>query len=319
MEAARQLQYVPSASAASLKSGKTGVVGVVVPYLTRWFFAHLIDGAEARLRADGYHILLFNIGVRGPDRARVLDPQLLGRRLDAVLVLSADLEPAEIRTLRDLRAPIVTVGLDLPGCPWVGIDDAAAADTAMTYLLGLGHRRVAYIGGNPRDDIHVATAHRRWAGVQRAAARYGVTLTSGSHVFGNWTVRGGIDAAAGLLGGPELPTAVLAASDEMALGVLFEARRRGICVPGELSVVGIDDHEMSFMHGLTTVRQDVAEQGRAAAGLLLAALTGCGLPEQQEVVLPTELVIRDSTAPPAGSPLNGESLLPVGELAARPT
>ena len=302
LAAAQQLQYVASPSASSLKSGKTGVVGVVVPFLTRWFFTHLMDGAEARLRQDGYHILLFNIGGRGTPRAHVFDQQLLAKRLDALLVLSADLDPPEVAMMRALQLPIVTVGLDLAGCDRVGIDDVAAADAAMTHLLDLGHERIAYIGGNPGDDVHIATAVQRWLGVERALRRRGLPIDPAYHVFGDWTVSGGMAQGGRLLDLPSPPTAILAASDEMAIGVLVEARRRGVGVPAELAVIGIDDHEMSITHGLTTIKQDVPEQGRAAAELLLTALAHGELRPRRQLMLPTQLVVRSSTAPVVAGP-----------------
>jgi LacI family repressor for deo operon, udp, cdd, tsx, nupC, and nupG len=298
--AAQELQYVASPSAASLKSGKTGVIGVIVPFLTRWFFTNLLDGAETLLRQDGYHILVFTIGSRGDQRTQVLDHQLLGKRLDGVLVLSADLDRHEVDLLDGLRVPVVTVGLDLPGYARVGIDDVRVADTAMSHLIGLGHRRIGYVGGNPAEDIHIATAVNRLAGVTQALHRHGLRLDARHTSHGDWTVHGGVAYAERLFAQEVRPTAVLAASDEMAIGVLYAARRAGLDVPGDLSVMGIDDHEMSFTHELTTVRQQVREQGQAAGRLLLDALCAGGRTVRREVILPTELVERASTAPPAG-------------------
>lgn len=300
LAAAVELRYVPSPHAASLKSGKTGVIGVVVPFLTRWFFAHLIDGAETLLRQDGYHLLVFNVGERGAQRTLVLDQQLLAKRLDGVLVLSADLDLPEVALLEALGLPIVTVGLDLPHRDRVGIDDQQAADVAMTHLLDLGHRRIAYVGGDPAEDVHMATAVSRMAGVRAAAARADVALAPDLLLHGDWTLRGGVEVGHRLLARRHPPTAVLAASDEMAIGILHAARCRQVSVPGCLSVVGIDDHEMSFTHDLTTVRQQVREQGRAAAMLLLEALSGRSAGARRDVIVPTELVLRGSTAPPAG-------------------
>jgi DNA-binding LacI/PurR family transcriptional regulator len=295
--AAAELKYVASPHAASLKSGKTSVIAVVVPFLTRWFFAQLMDGAESVLRTHGYHLLLFTIG-HGEQRTQVLDEQLLGKRVDGLLVLNADLDPAEVALLRGLQLPLVTVGLDLPGADRVGIDDESAADAAMTHLLELGHTCVAYIGGDPAEDIHMATAIDRLAGVRAALDRRGVAVSPSYFKHGDWTVRGGVAVADELLDLPRPPTAVLAASDEMAIGVLYAARRRGVAVPGELSVMGIDDHEMSFTHDLSTVRQQVPEQGMEAAELLLDALSGRGRSRRRQVILPTELVQRGSTAAP---------------------
>jgi DNA-binding LacI/PurR family transcriptional regulator len=293
--AAAQLKYVPSPHAASLKSGKTGVIGVVVPFLTRWFFASLIDGAESLLRLEGYHLLLFNVGERGELRTTVLDDQLLAKRVDGVLVLNADLDGHEVALLQGLGLPLVTVGLDLASCDRVGIDDVAAADTAMSYLLELGHRRIAYVGGDPAQDRHLATAENRLAGVRAALGRAGVDLSPELLLHGDWTVDGGVRAAERLLSRGTAPSAVLAASDEMAIGVLHAARRYGCKVPDDLSVMGIDDHELSFTHELTTVRQQVREQGKAAAMLLLDALAGRSPGARRDVILPTELIRRGST------------------------
>jgi DNA-binding LacI/PurR family transcriptional regulator len=134
--------------------------------------------------------------------------------------------------------------------------------------------------------------------VRAAAARAGVALESDLLLHGDWTVRGGVAAGEQLLARRHPPTAVLAASDEMAIGILHAARCRHVSVPGGLSVAGIDDHEMSFTHDLTTIRQQVREQGRAAALLLLDALAGRSPGARRDVILPTELVQRGSTAAP---------------------
>ena len=296
LAAAAELSYVPSPHAASLKSGKTSVIGVVVPFLTRWFFANLIDGADQVLRQHGYHLLVFNVGDHREQRTLVLDQQLLAKRLDGLLVLSADLDPAEVALLQSLRLPVVTVGLDLPSYDRVGIDDVAVGDLSMSHLIELGHRRIGYIGGNPEEDVHIATAVNRLAGVRAALERAGIPEEDLCFLHGDWTVRGTIPVADQMLAGRRRPNAVLAASDEMAIGVLCAARARGIDVPGQLSVMGIDDHDLSFTHDLTTVRQQVREQGQAAATMLLAAFNARGPGQRREMVLSTELVRRGSTA-----------------------
>jgi LacI family repressor for deo operon, udp, cdd, tsx, nupC, and nupG len=296
LAAAQELSYVASPSATSLVSGKTSVVGVVVPFLNRWFFSSVLDGTEQLLRQHGYHLLLFNVG-RGSARTLMLDQRLLWKRVDALLVLSADLEPEEVALLAALHVPLVAVDVDLPGWDRVGIDDRHAAELATEHLLDLGHRRIAYVGGNPEEDVHLATALDREAGVVAALSRRGLELDSACRVRGDWTVRGGRDAGERLLSLPQPPTAVVAASDEMAIGVLCAARERGRIVPRDLSVVGIDDHDLAFTHDLTTVAQPVHEQGRLAAQLLLDALAETGPHQRQVRNLPVELVVRGSTAP----------------------
>ena len=303
LHAAAELGYVASPTAATLASGRTGVVAVVVPFLQRWFFAALLGGTEERLRQSGYHVLLFAVGLRASHRTLILDQALLGKRVDAVLVLSADLEPEEVAVLDGLGVPVVSVGVELGRGDRVGIDDRAAARLALAHLLGLGHQRVALVGGTPAEDVHTATAVERRAAVLQGLSEAGLALPAELDLECDWTVEGGRRVGRGLLALPEPPTAVLAASDEMAVGVLLAARELGVAVPGALSVVGIDDHEMAVTHDLTTVAQPVREQGVAAAELVVAALqrpASPGGPDRRELLLPISLVVRGSTACPAG-------------------
>lgn len=294
LAAATALQYVASPTAASLASGKTWVVGVVAPFLNRWFFAHVLDGSEELLRQHGYHVQLFNVGTRASTRTLMLDQRLLAKRLDAILVISADLEPQEVELLDALALPIVTVGLDLPDRDRVGIDDVAAARTATGHLIGLGHRHLGYVGGDPGNDVHSATALDRLAGFREATRE--LQVDPAFLLSSDWTVAGGIAAGHRLLALPEPPTAILAASDEMAIGVLVAARARGRAVPGGLSVAGIDDHEMAMTHDLTTIAQPIRELARTAVQLLLDAIAAPAARTRCVTILPTRLVVRGSTA-----------------------
>ena len=150
--------------------------------------------------------------------------------------------------------------------------------------------------------MHVATAVERGAGVRRAVRAARLPRSALHEAAGDWTVAGGLRAGRDLLSRDPRPTAVLAASDEMALGVLMAAREAGLRVPQDLSVAGVDDHELSHTHALTTVAQPVEQLGEAAAGLVVAALTpGQRADRGRRVVrLPTQLVVRGTTAPPAG-------------------
>jgi DNA-binding LacI/PurR family transcriptional regulator len=218
--------------------------------------------------------------------------------MDGVLVLSADLEPSELSVLADLRVPIVTVGVGLKPWPRVGIDDARTAEIAVDHLLGLGHRRIGYVGGNTAGDVHPASAVDRRAGFLRALHRRGIAEDPHLLLDSDWTVAGGVAAGEFLLGLDVPPTAVLAASDEMAIGVLCAARWAGRSIPADLSVVGIDNHQLAFAHDLTTVAQPVADQGTAAGERLLRAMNGAAAGDGESINLATQLVVRASTGPP---------------------
>ena len=300
LAAALRLDYTASPTATSLATGRTGVVGVLAPFLSRWFFAHALDGVEHTLRTHGLHLLLLNVGSRPSTEPLLLDEVRLRKRVDAVLVVSCDLGVPEVAMLTALRVPVATVGVDVDPWDLVGVDDAAAGDAAMTHLLTLGHRRLAYVGGDVEQDVHVATAVQRLEGVRRALRRAGVDPDCVQDLVGDWTIAGGLAVGGQLLDQPTPPTAVLAASDEMAIGVLMAARQRGVRVPQELSVMGVDDHELAWTHDLTTVAQPVEALGTAAAQLVVDALAtgapGPGRP-RRVVTLATSLVVRGSTGP----------------------
>lgn len=295
METARRLGYVPSPSAAGLASGQTRTVAVIVPWVTRWFFAAVVQGAEQVLRERGYDLLLYNLAGDESARHRVFETSLLTKRVDAVLVLSLKPSPDELARLGLLGRPVTIVGADVPGWATVRIDDEQAARSATAHLAALGHERIAYVGGAVEGVLDFTAPAARVAGYRGALADAGLVHDHSLETDGEFSVAGGARAARDLLSRDDPPTAIFAASDEMAFGVLRVAREMGLRVPEDLSVIGIDDHEMSEIFDLTTIAQPVHEQGRVAAQQVLAGLSGeRWVPEQ--VVLPTQIVVRRTTA-----------------------
>ena len=299
MESALRLGYVPSPSAAGLASGQTRTVAVIVPMVTRWFFAAVVQGAEEVLRERGYDLLLYNLAGDASARHRVFATSLLTKRVDAVLVLSLKPTDEELDRLSRLDRPVTIVGADMPGWATVRIDDRDAAATATAHLVSLGHRRVAYIGGATEGVLDFTAPTARLAGFRCTLEAAGISPAPELEQDGEFTIAGGERATRTLLALPEPPTAIFAASDEMAMGVLRAARELGVRVPEDLSVIGLDDHELADYFELTTVAQPVYEQGRVAAMQVLAALAH-GDWQPTQVILPTELVVRRTTAPPAG-------------------
>jgi LacI family transcriptional regulator, repressor for deo operon, udp, cdd, tsx, nupC, and nupG len=199
LAAAAELRYVASPSAASLASGQTNAIGVVAPFVNRWYFAAIVHSAEERLRKAGYDLLLYSLGAEAQERHRAFSGTLLRKRVDAVLVLGLQPTAEEVAALAAVGGPVAVVGVDVPG----------------------------------------------WA---------------------------------------------------MAMGAVQATRRAGLRVPQDVSVIGIDDHEMAVLLDLTTVAQPVVAQGVLAAEMILTALTN---PEQplSAVTLPTELIVRGTTGP----------------------
>ena len=296
LRAAAELHYVPSPAASRLASGRTHAVGVIVPFDTRWFFSEVLTGVEAALREEGYDLLLYNVG-DADGRTRFFSTMPLLRRVDAVLAVASSLDQAEQDALRSLRVPLAVVGGLMPGFTRVGVDDRGGAVMAVRHLVLLGHRDIVMISGEPDDPVGRATTAARRAGFEAVLAEAGIG-TADRVIAEPWGVSGGMRAVERLLARRTLPTAIFAEADEMALGALQVLRRAGLDVPGRVSVVGFDDHEMAPAGDLTTIAQPVRRQGELAAGWLLSVLAGREQDGPVELVLPTRLVVRGTTGPP---------------------
>lgn len=298
--AALELGYVVSSNASSLATGRTKNIGVVVPFLTRWFYSSVVDGAERALLGHGYDLTLYNLSGGGEERRSVFEHFLLRKRVDAVIAISLELTPDEVSRLLAMNKPIVGVGGPLPGVRTLSVADVELARLATEHLLSLGHRSIGHIGGTKESemDFHVPTNRR--AGYEAALEANGISVDPELFQAADFTLQGGYSAAKQLLGNPrKRPTAVFAASDEMAIGTILAARDMGLSVPADISVIGIDDHELAEFFGLSTVAQFPAEQGRKAVEILMDQLhparSGLGA---GNTPLDYELIVRSSTARP---------------------
>ncbi|MFN3865489.1 MAG: LacI family DNA-binding transcriptional regulator [Demequina sp.] len=309
--AARELDYVVSASASSLASGKNRNVGVVLPFIDSWFFIAVLKGIQRALADAGYDLTLYhldpNIGMdqppeENPRRRRLFDEFLRRGRVDALIAVSLELNRAELDSLNAINKPVVGIGGPLPGIQTLSLDDHEVARLAVDHLLALGHRNIAHLAGDQdfEIDFHLP-AHRR-AGWEEALADAGITPDPLMLRSADFTIAGAYDATLQLLGDPRVhPTAIFAASDEMAIGALLAARDLGRSVPGDLSIIGIDGHDLSAFFGLTTVDQFPEVQGRHAVDIVLHQLDG-DRPQPGDEALPYELVVRKSTGPAPHAP-----------------
>lgn len=296
--AAAGLGYVVSASASALASGRAENVGVVVPLLDHWFFAAVLDGMASELARSGYDMTLYNLTGDRAQRRGLFATSLRRGRVDALVVLSVALTDGERDQLADLGLPVV--GLGVPGEVPISlrVDDDAVGRVATQHLLDLGHRDIAHIGlslGTHALDIPT----RRRRGFE--AAMHAAGISPPRFEAADFTVFGGYAAALRLLKDTDAgacPTAIFAASDEMAIGAIFAARELGLDVPGDLSVVGVDGHELGLLMGLTTIDQFPHAQGERAGRAVLGALGVGDQKPDASTSLPFELVTRSSTAPP---------------------
>jgi DNA-binding LacI/PurR family transcriptional regulator len=298
---AADLGYVVSRSASSLASGRTMTVGVVTPYICRWYYATLIVAVERELRRFGYDALLVGVGASMTDGDEPFRPDVLRGRVDGLVILTAPLTGQELDGVRRLTVPLVFVGAGTTGTMSVRVDDLAIGRTATEHLLALGHRHIAYVGGDPDDRRNLAAPLDRRAGWLSALRSAGIDPPAAYAEVSDFTADTGRQAAERLLSLTPRPTAVFAASDDIAFGVLSAARAAGLSVPDDLSVIGVDDHELSATLGLTTIAQPVAEQGRLAAQLVLGVIAGDRTRRHEQLLVETRVVGRTSTAPPGDS------------------
>lgn len=293
---ADELGYVVSSSASGLASGRTRNVGVVVPFLSSWFYTTVIEGAQSVLLAHAYDLTLYNLHGDGDERRTVFEQSLLRKRVDAVIAVSLELTEDELSRLHQINKPIVGVGGPLPGVPSLVIDDEGVARLATEHLIALGHRQIAHLGGDVGSELDFHVPSHRRVGYESALTAAGIPVDPRLFVPTEFSIEGGYRSAKQLLGNPSLHiTAIAAASDEMAIGAILAARDLGLTVPRDLSVVGIDDHELSDLFSLTTVAQYPERQGAMAAEMLMHQLDGSGAVPDAAVPIEYDLVVRGST------------------------
>lgn len=296
LEVIRALEYRPSSVAQNLSLKRTLVVGVVLPFLTQASSIERVRGIVTALASSPYDLALYD--VESADRKQRAF-RLLGdaHHTDGLLVVSLVPPDEEVRRLRVGTIPCVLVDARHDGLPSVVVDDVAGGEIATRYLLELGHRRIAFVGDKPPDPFRFHSSRDRTTGYERALESAGVPIRPEYVRAGTQSRHVARSIADELLRLPDPPTAVFAASDLQALGVLEAARALQVDVPDQLSVIGFDDIEIASYVGLTTVRQQLFESGRRGAELLLQALAGQPPPARVET-LPLDLVVRGTTGPP---------------------
>jgi LacI family repressor for deo operon, udp, cdd, tsx, nupC, and nupG len=293
---AEQYHYVISPDASGLARGTTGRVGLVVPHMSRWFFGTMVEALEAVFRRADIDVLLYHVGDRR-DRQEFFQRLPARRKVDALVVVGFPIEEAERQRLELLDVHVVAAGGQNADYPHVSIDDLNAGTQAVGHLVSLGHRAIAMIEAVDPDQSPSPS--------QRSAAYYtlleeaGIPIDPRLVVQVDWGGVQGAEAMGQLLSLRSRPTSVYAHSDEVALGAIRTIRRAGLRIPEDISVVGIDDHPLARLTDLTTVGQPVWEQGRRTAELVLSLLEGG--PANSSVTLPTRLVVRRTTTPPAAT------------------
>jgi DNA-binding LacI/PurR family transcriptional regulator len=293
---ARQVNYVVSPEASRLASRAIGRVAIVVPHIDRWYFGAMVAGLEQVLSEAGLDVLLYHVS--GPeDRRRFFEQLPARRKAEAVVVVAFPVTDAERHRLESLGVTILAAGGQNEAYPHVSIDDDAAGRQAVRHLIQLRHRRIAMIAAVDPTFPGWPSHPPRSSAYYAALAEAGLAADEDLVVTVDWGGPAGAHGMARLLSLRRPPTAVYAHSDEVALGAMRTIRRAGLRIPQDISIVGIDDHPLAELVDLTTVHQPVREQGVRSGQLLLALLRG--EEADRSVTVPTHLVVRGSTSPPA--------------------
>lgn len=268
-----ELGYRPSSTARNLSLGRTQTLGVVAPFFTSPSVVERLRGIDDVIGDSAYDLTLFNIETL-EQRHAALRRFARRTRIDGVIVISLPLTAAEVRAMGRDGLPAVLVDVANSDLPHVAIDDVEGGAIATRHLLDAGHRQIAFVGDVKDIEFGFASSERRLEGFRSALRDAGVALPPGYVKRGPFGRASASRLARQLLALRRRPTAIFAASDVQAFGVLDAAARAGLAVPEDLSVIGFDDIELASAIGLTTVRQPLRESGQAGARLLLDALDG---------------------------------------------
>jgi len=295
-KAIEKLNFYPNAAARMLASGRSNLIGLLVSDISNPFFPEIIKSVETAAFERGYNIVLFNTDY---DAARAADyvRRLIELKVAGVALMTAELDPNLIEELKNKHVRVVFKDLGMVGerMSNIVLDYAGGIREAVGYLASLGHKHIAHVAGSRlirsgkiRQDAFVA------------AMREFLPGADDSLIFeGDFRFDGGLAAAAEVLRLAELPTAIVAANDMMALGAMAQFKSAGLKIPRDISIVGFDDIAFAALSDppLTTINSPRAEIGRQAIEALMKSIENPGNPGA-EIQIPMRLIKRSSTAPP---------------------
>jgi LacI family transcriptional regulator len=294
---AREMGYSYNRSAAALRTDRTHIIGVCFHDITNPYFAELLAAIEETATAHGHSILLGTYGEDLDRQDRVL-ATLKEYRPDGMIVCLAGGSTADtLEQLMAERVPLLQLSREIDGIglDFVGSDDRHGTHLAMEHLIGLGHRRIAFLGDNQR----VSTGLNRHRGYSEILAKYGLPLDPALIHAASGTRENGLVGLHAVLDLPDPPTAAVCFNDLIAFGAMLGLRHRGLEAGTDFSLVGCDNvrEAAQWYPALTTVKNFQHDMGAKSAELLLRRIVDPAAPTQRIVLLP-ELVVRGTTAPP---------------------
>jgi DNA-binding LacI/PurR family transcriptional regulator len=293
IDAARELDYpirpdlLPRGA-----TEKSNTIGVIAPYISRWYFSQAIAGIEQALREAGLDLLLYNFA-QIDARQRVFQQSKLVGKVDGLIVISLPPTEKEFEKILGLGIPVSLLGVPTDRCSYVSIDDVQGAEVATQHLIDMGHRDIALMIGQREATFDFKVASQRQEGFLNALAKNRIEFNPHYELVADFDSHTAELAMDDFLTRKKLPTAIFCESDEMAFGVYRSLQKKGLRVPEDFSIVGYDDHEFAQTIGLTTISQPVRFLGQLAASQVMARIEKSdGVASQMRV--PTSLVVRNS-------------------------
>jgi DNA-binding LacI/PurR family transcriptional regulator len=283
--------YSPSLPARSLVTRHTATIGLVITYASDPFLGRLVIGVEETARVQGYSVFLRS-SYRDANLERDVIRDFYERRVTGIIVTGSQIDAGYLQLVE--RFPLPVVLINCPDYPFsVSADNQKGARQAAEHLVELGHRRIAYVA-NPRS---CGTDFDRFTGYKMVLNKQGIPFDEGLAVEGDGTLEGGVEAIGQLMAVSAPPTAILCFNDMMAMGAIHALSRVNRKVPRDCSVIGFDDLEQAayYCPPLTTVRQPSYRLGQAAMSMMLKLIEDGVAPQGD--LLPTELVVRETTGP----------------------
>jgi LacI family transcriptional regulator len=296
MQVVREHGFSTNRGARGLSSGRTGIIGLTLPLVADAYFSPILSGASEALYEQDMRIMLCPT-LHEHDREVSLLERLMRGTTDGAILMLPEESTSELLQLQAQGYPFVVVDpREYPpeGIPCVSAMHAAGARAATEHLLELGHRRIGAIAGVKGWYAN----EQRLIGFRAALSTAGILPDPKLIANTDWRIPRGEEAAEEILSHPDPPTAIFAFNDNVAIGALNAARKRGLSVPRDLSIIGFDDtfQAMIVTPTLSTVRQPLAELGRMGVSLLSRLIDGQPL-DAGRIELSTTLVVRESTGP----------------------
>lgn len=302
-EAAQALSFSVSRSASALASGRTDRIALLNGgQLAHWFVSEILQGTYTALSQENMDLLLYRAG-NEKERRSFFSSVPTRRNADAMLVTSFALNPGELEVLDQVGMPVVYLNMLLGDRPTVSINDDAAGASVARHLIGLGHRNLAFVGGELTRFGVSWSSDDRSRGFAREIEESDLDV-SYSRISLPDVPDSAREAVTQILNLSPTPTGIFVLHDELALPIVHILRDVGLRVPEDVSVVGFDDHPLAAPFGLTTVRQPVEEIGRRGGELAVKLARG-EEPESTAVEIPSSMVMRETTSSPSSSTLLG--------------